>query len=401
MNPVDTVQMALSAIARNKVRSTLTALGVIIGVASVILMVHLGQAASASITSQIESMGTNLLIVSPGTRERGPGGAQSPAPPFDRETLAAVEGELYGAEVAPVSSSRQVLIHGNASHSTTITGTTNNYLEVRNHPLDRGRLFTDRELTSGASVCVFGQVVVDELFPTEDPLGAVVRVGSTACQIVGILENKGGSMGQDPNDTVLMPLKAVQRRLVGSYDINTLYLSATETTPASLKASLEELLRDRRRIGPNEDDDFRIFDMQELVSTLAGTTRTLTILLGAIAAVSLLVGGIGIMNIMLVSVTERTSEIGIRLAIGARARDVLWQFLTESVVLSTLGGLIGIALGMTATWFVTQRFDLPFIISPETILLGFSFSAIIGIAFGYLPARRAAHLNPIEALRHE
>ena len=393
--------MALGAIARNKVRSTLTALGVIIGVASVVLMVHLGEAASQSITSQIESMGTNLLIVSPGRRERGPGGAQTPAPPFDRQTVEAMQRELYGAEIAPVASTQQILIHGNASHSTAVSGTTNNYLDVRNHPLARGRMFNQRELTSGASVCVLGREVVDELFPTEDPLGAVLRVGPTACLVIGILEDKGGSFGRDPNDTVLMPLKSVQRRLLGSYDIDTVYLSAIETTTAALRASTEKLLRKQRRIGPDEEDDFRIFDMQELVSTLAGTTRTLTILLGAIAAVSLLVGGIGIMNIMLVSVTERTSEIGIRLAVGARARDVLWQFLTESVVLSTLGGLIGVALGIASTWFLTRRFGLPFILSPETILLGFSFAAFIGISFGYLPARRAANLNPIDALRHE
>ena len=398
---LDTVEMAFGAIMRNKLRSTLTALGIIIGVASVVLMLQIGQAASQSITSQIAGMGTNLLIVSPGTRERGPGGAQSPAPPFERKTVEAIERELYGARVAPVRSSRQVLVHGSASHQTSITGTTNDYLDVRNRQLERGRLFNERELTSGASVCLFGQNVVDALMPTTDPLGEVVRVGSTACQVVGILAEKGGSMGQNPNDVVLMPLKAVQRRLVGSYDVDQLYLSAVETTPASLEASLTQLLRDKRRLRPGEEDDFRIFDMQELMSTLENTTRALTILLGAIAAVSLLVGGIGIMNIMLVSVTERTAEIGIRLAIGARARDVLLQFLTESVVLSTLGGLIGIALGMGGTWLVTSQFRLPFVVSPTTILLGFSFSVVIGVVFGYLPARRAAHLEPIEALRHE
>ncbi len=401
MNPLDTLQMAFAAIARNKLRSGLTALGVIIGVASVVLMVHVGQAASQSITSRISSMGTNLLIVSPGTRERGPGGAHSSAPPFDRETVETIRRELYGAEVAPVSSSQEVLAYGHASHQTSITGTTNAYTRVRNHALAEGRMFQDRELTTGAAVCVLGQQVVDELMPTGEPLGTTIRVGSTACRVVGVLEQKGGSRGRDPNDTVLMPLQAVQRRLVGSYDVDTLYVAAVETTPDSLKASLERLLRQKRHIGPREKNDFEIFDMQELMSTLEGTTRTLTILLSAIAAVSLLVGGIGIMNIMLVSVTERTAEIGIRLAIGARARDVLWQFLAESVVLSALGGLLGIALGLGGTWFVTQRFQLPFVLSPTTIAIGFGFSTLIGVVFGYLPARRAAHLNPIEALRHE
>ena len=208
-------------------------------------------------------------------------------------------------------------------------------------------------------------------------------------------------MGQDPNDTVLMPIRAVQRRLVGSYDVQQMHLSAVDTTPAALKASLEALLRDERNLQPGQSNDFRIFDMQEILTTVQGTTRTLTILLGAIAAVSLLVGGIGIMNIMLVSVTERTREIGIRLAIGARARDVLWQFLTEAIVLSSLGGLIGVGLGLAGTVSIARRFGLPLVFSPETILMGFGFSVVIGVVFGYLPARRAAHLNPIDALRHE
>jgi putative ABC transport system permease protein len=401
MNIIDTLRMALSAIFRNKIRSTLTALGVIIGVASVILMVHLGQAATASVTQQISSIGSNLLIVVPGTRERGPSGAETPAPPFDPGTYEAVQSDLFGTRIAPMVNSQQVLVRGTSRHSTGVSGTTNDYMEVRNHPLERGRRFNSRELASGASVCILGSLVVDELFPESDPIGSTIRVGPTACQIIGVLSQKGGSMGQDPNDTVLMPIRAVQRRLVGSYDVQQMHLSAVDTTPAALKASLEALLRDERNLQPGQSNDFRIFDMQEILTTVQGTTRTLTILLGAIAAVSLLVGGIGIMNIMLVSVTERTREIGIRLAIGARARDVLWQFLTEAIVLSSLGGLIGVGLGLAGTVSIARRFGLPLVFSPETILMGFGFSVVIGVVFGYLPARRAAHLNPIDALRHE
>jgi putative ABC transport system permease protein len=402
VNFFDILRMAVGAIARNKIRSVLTALGIVIGVASVIAMVHLGQAATQSVTERITSMGSNMLILSPGAEQRGRGGTRSSADPFTEQDLEAIASEVHGVLVAPTQNSSATLVYGNTNHSVSVTGTTNEYLQIRNREIESGRAFEDSELDSGAAVCVLGKTVVDTLYGRENPLGTSLRVGRTACQVVGVLTAKGASFGGDEDDIVLMPLKAVQRRLLGVRDISTVYLSAVEDgTSERVKSDVESLLRQRRSNGKGGEDDFNVRDMQEIADTLEGTTKTLTALLAAIAAVSLLVGGIGIMNIMLVSVTERTREIGIRLAIGARARDVMTQFLVEAIALSTFGGLLGVALGIGGTWFATSEMNLPFVLSVDTMLIGFSFSAIIGVVFGYVPARKAAHLNPIEALRHE
>jgi putative ABC transport system permease protein len=304
--------------------------------------------------------------------------------------------------VAPSVSTNATVVYGNANDTVSVQGTDNNYFTVRNHQVASGRVFEDAELRAGSAVCIIGQTLIDELYLSEDPLGSSLRVGRTACRVIGILEEKGESMGQDRDKTILMPIKAVQRRLVGNLDVQAIFVSAlVDGTTRRVQVDIENLLRQRRHIKAGDEDDFYVRDTRDIAEALEQTTNTLTILLGAIAAVSLLVGGIGIMNIMLVSVTERTREIGIRLAIGARTGDVLMQFLVESIALSTVGGLIGLLLGVSGSWLATSKLDMPFVLSPGVMLLGFSFSVAIGVIFGYFPARKAAYMNPIDALRHE
>ncbi len=402
MRALDTLGMSVQAIARNKLRSFLTTLGIIIGVASVVAMVHLGQSATRSVTEQIASIGSNLLFVMPGTAQRGPGGLRTTAENFELADVEAIRNEVDGILVAPALTTSATVVVGNANDTIPVIGTTNEYFTVRNHYLDYGREFEDGELSSGAAVCIIGKTLIEEMFLGQEALGANIRVGRTACRVIGVLEEKGESMGQDRDKTILMPVKAVQRRLVGELDVSAIYVSAlADGTTGVVQEQIESLLRQRRTPVNGGVDDFYVRDTQDIAQALESTTNTLTILLGAIAAVSLLVGGIGIMNIMLVSVTERTREIGIRLAIGARARDVLTQFLVESIALSTLGGVIGLVIGVGGTWLVTWQLNMPFVISPTVMAVGFSFSVAIGIIFGYFPARKAAMLNPIDALRHE
>ncbi len=399
-----TLVLAIDAILRNKVRSLLTMLGVVIGVASVIAMVQLGQAASLSVTQQISSMGPNLLLVMPGIERRGLASTPASARAFELADARAMADQVPGIIVAPTASVRETVVHGSGSYTTTITGGTNELLEVRSMDIAQGRAFEEREL-SGAAVCIIGQTIVDELYdPTsgDEALGSSLRIGRTPCQVIGVLESKGQSLGMNQDDVILMPLSAVQRRLIGNDDVSTIYVSALEEgTTKAIKDELEALLRKRRGIRLGAEDDFYVRDMQEIADALASTTATLTGLLGAIAAVSLLVGGIGIMNIMLVSVTERTREIGVRLAIGARAREVLLQFLVEAIVLSLLGGFIGVVLGVGGTLLLVRQLDMPLVISGQVVLIAFAVAATIGVVFGYVPARKAARLNPIDALRHE
>ncbi|MBL8947611.1 MAG: ABC transporter permease, partial [Myxococcales bacterium] len=279
---------------------------------------------------------------------------------------------------------------------------TNEYFGVRNLTISAGREFEARELENGAPVCILGPTVVTNVYGSAEPLGTTLRIGATSCQVIGVLSPKGSNMGQDQDDTVVMPLRAVQRRLTGKQDIATIYVSAVEDgTSGRVRADLITLLRERRGLRDDEADDFDVRDMAELAATLQSTSATMTALLGAIAAVSLLVGGIGIMNIMLVSVTERTREIGVRLAIGARAREILLQFLVEAVVLSVFGGLVGVALGIGGTWIMVTQLGMPFVVSVEMVVAAFAVSGAVGVVFGYLPARKAARLDPIAALRHE
>ncbi len=316
----------------------------------------------------------------------------------------AIERDVSGlAGVAPMTGRSVQAIYGNENWATNITGSTNSFLLVRNWVLLGGRLFTDGELRAGAAVCIIGATIRKQLFGEQDPIGHKIRLEKLSCQVIGELKSKGqSSFGTDQDDLVLIPLRTVQRRIVGNNDISSISVSAKDgVSTEKVKEDIERLLRERRRIGKNEEDDFNVRDMQEIVKTLTGTTRLLTTLLGAVAAVSLLVGGIGIMNIMLVSVTERTREIGIRLAIGAMEKQVLMQFLIEAVVLSCFGGIIGIILGIAAAAAGASALKVPLILNIGIIVIAFVFSAAVGVVFGFFPARKAALLDPIEALRHE
>jgi putative ABC transport system permease protein len=397
----NTLLLALRAIRRNLMRSFLTILGIVIGVAAVITMVTLGNGATQSVSDQISSMGSNLLMVRPGQRY-GPGAEA--AAPFKSADVEAIRNQITSAQaVAPVVSLSVTAVYQARNWSTSVTGSNNDYFLAGNWELAAGRSFSETEERAGKAVCVIGESVRDKLFGRQSPVGSEIRIKQFACEVIGLLKAKGQSaMGSDQDDTVVMPLRTVQRRLTGSQDINRLSISVREGASIdAVKEQLNLLLRERRNIAENEDDDFRVMDTRQIAETLTSTTKILTMLLGAVAAVSLLVGGIGIMNIMLVSVTERTREIGIRLAIGALEREVLLQFLIEAVALSSLGGIIGIAIATVASIFLAGLMDVPYLFDPGINLLSFFFSAAIGVIFGFFPARRAAGLNPIDALRHE
>jgi len=395
--------LALREIRRNVLRSSLTALGIIIGVASVIIMVTLGNGATAQVRADIASMGSSLLTVMPGQRV-GPGGASSSAKPFRRQDVDALTREVDSVtSIAPVATMNLSVISGAKNRSTNVTGTTNAYFESGGWKLASGRWFSESELRSGAAVCVIGQTTKNELLGSADPIGSRLRLRSLSCSVIGLLQSKGKSnFGQDRDDTVVIPLRTMQRRLSGNEDVGQVQLSVSNSVSTEkAQQDITRLMRERRHLARDSDDDFNIMDQQEIANTISGTTRTLTALLAAVAAISLLVGGIGIMNIMLVSVTERTREIGIRLAIGAFERDVLTQFLIEAVVLSLFGGTIGITLALAASFAAARALSLPFALDYSIIALAFVFSAAVGIVFGFFPARRAASLNPIDALRHE
>jgi len=397
----NTVLLALRAIRRNLLRSFLTVLGIVIGVAAVITMVTLGNGATQSVKDQISSMGSNLLIVVPGQRF-GPG--SDGAPLFKSADVEAIRNQITAAErVAPMVSKAVTAVYQANNWSTVVLGTSEAYFVSGNWRLAAGRTFNETEERSGKAVCVIGETVRERLFGRQNPVGSEIRIKQFACEVIGLLEPKGQSaMGSDQDDTVVMPLRTVQRRLSGSPDINRLTVSVRDgASMDSVKEQVALLMRERRNIGENEEDDFRVMDTRQIAETLTTTTKILTMLLAAVAAVSLLVGGIGIMNIMLVSVTERTREIGTRLAIGALEREVLLQFLIEAVVLASLGGLVGIALATGASIGLAGLMKVPYLFDPGINLLSFAFAAAIGVIFGYFPARRAAGLNPIDALRHE
>lgn len=394
--------LALREIRRNMMRSALTMLGIVIGVASVIVMVNLGSGATAQVSQQIASLGSNLLMVRTGQRLGF--GQRSEAEAFDMDDVEALGREISGiAAVAPIASQSMVAIYGNRNWSTTVTGSNNDYFSVANWTLAKGREFSGSELRAGAAVCIIGDTVRRELFGNQSPLGDKLRLNKISCQVIGLLEAKGQSMGgRDQDDLILIPLRTYWRRVAGNQDVQLIYVSARDGVSTSkVQRDIELLMRERRRISANEDDDFNVRDMKEIAEALTGTTQVLTTLLGAVAAVSLLVGGIGIMNIMLVSVTERTREIGIRLAIGALEREVLLQFLVEAVVLSSLGGIIGISLAVAGSYALAGLMGMPVVLNPGIMLLAFLFSAAVGVIFGFFPARKAARLDPIEALRYE
>lgn len=397
----NTLLLALRAIRRNLLRSFLTILGIVIGVAAVITMVTLGNGATRSVSAQIASMGSNLLMVIPGQRF---GAGSEGAPNFKSADVDAISNQITAAkEVAPVVNKAVTAVYQANNWATVVSGSSNDYFSAGNWDIAAGRNFNETEERAGKAVCVIGETVRQKLFGRQNPIGSEIRIKQFACEVIGLLKAKGQSaMGSDQDDIIVMPLRTVQRRLTGSQDINRLLIPIKEG--ASMDAAKEQLtllLRERRNIVQNEEDDFRVLDTRQIAETLTGTTKVLTMLLGAVAAVSLLVGGIGIMNIMLVSVTERTREIGIRLAIGALEREVLLQFLIEAVVLSSLGGLIGIAVATGASIFLASLMNVPYLFDPAINILSFLFSAGIGVIFGFFPARRAASLNPIDALRHE
>jgi putative ABC transport system permease protein len=394
--------IAFRQLARNKVRSALTSLGILIGVAAVIAMLSIGFGAQQAIEEDLASFGNNLLFVMPGS-QRGPGATAS-ARPFQEADVEAIRRLAPRvAVVAPFAQRGVIAVAGDAVWRTTVQGSSNALLAATNGTVATGRSFDPGEEAAGAEVCLVGATVAGNLFGAQDPLDRTIRIESITCRVIGTLVPKGeNTFGVDQDDFVLVPLRTLQRRLIGNRDIGAIFVSAAPAVDTrTLKTELEGLMRQRRHIAPGADDDFRVNDMAEMASMLDNVAMILTGFLAAVAAVSLLVGGIGIMNIMLVSVTERTREIGIRLAVGAQGRDVLLQFLVEAMVLSGLGGVAGIGLGVGAAWLASFLLEIPLVVSPLVVAGAFVFSALMGVIFGFVPARRAARMRPIDALRHE
>jgi putative ABC transport system permease protein len=395
--------LAIRSIRRHLLRSFLTVLGIVIGVGAVVAMVTLGQATTAAVQSQIAALGTNVLQVRPG-QGFGRGGGGPRPPDFEPADVTAIAQQIAGVTaVAPQAQTSATAIYNGANWSTTINGTTSAYFQVQPWPLTSGRLFTPAEEESGKAVCILGSTVRGNLFRGGRAVGERFRIGDVSCDVIGTLSTRGQSgFGGNQDDVVIMPLKAVQRRFTGSTNVRLMLVGVDQAySTAQVQASLTGLLRERRRIAPGKDDNFNIFDTKQISDTLTGTTTLLTRIVAAVAAISLVVGGIGIMNIMLVSVTERTREIGIRLAIGAVANEVLMQFLVEAVVLSCIGGILGLVLAQIVIAVATPLMQVPWTFDLQINLLAFLISAVIGVVFGYFPAQRAAALNPIDALRHE
>jgi len=392
-------------IGRNLTRAFLTVLGIFIGVAAIITMVTLGQGATLAVKAQISSLGNNLLTLRPGAGF-GFRSATSGVPNFTEKDAEIVGEQIAGiAAIAPVRTALLSAIYLNNARSTAVTGTTPVYFQINKWNLAEGRFFTDADLRSGAAVCVIGNTVRQELFGSENPIGAKIRIGKASCEVIGLLVAKGQAGMGDQDDTIILPLSALQRRLIGktsAHDISQISISAQDGVDSNaLITEITSIMRQRRNLQRNQDNNFNIFDTRQIAETLGSTTQLMTMLLAAVAGVSLLVGGIGIMNIMLVSVTERTREIGIRLAIGATASEVLLQFLIEAVTLSCVGGLLGILLAFGLCAGLAQIIKVPFNFNLQINIIAFLFSAAVGVLFGYTPARRAARLNPIDALRHE
>jgi putative ABC transport system permease protein len=394
--------LALREIRRHLLRSILTVLGIVIGVAAVITMVTVGNGVTASVRAQIASLGANTLMVVTDSAARQAGGG---APRnFTREDVDAIREQIGGIDaVAGQVNSTVTATADGINWQTNITGTTNEGIAIQAMKVTAGRSFTSEEAAAGKSVCIIGETVRKNLFANVDPLGRELRIGKLTCPVIGVLKERGqGGPGSDQDDTILMPARAVQRQIIGTTNI---YWIVIGVNPAydnkAVSNDLSRLMRERRHIAPGQPDDFRLIDMKQISDTVSGTLRVMTGLVAAIASISLVVGGIGIVNIMLVSVTERTREIGIRLAIGALAREVRLQFLTEAVVLCSLGGAIGIGLAFALSLLLTKLMAVDFIYDPLINLGSLLFSSFLGIVFGYVPAQRAAALNPIDALRHE
>jgi putative ABC transport system permease protein len=405
MNIIKTTQIALRALNRNKMRSFLTALGIIIGVGAVIAMVSIGQGAKRAVEERFEQMGTNLLFVRPGSRafrgvHGGVGSYQTLKPEDAEAILKSCDAVQY---VSPNVSTRAQVVYRNKNWNTSIQGVGVDYPLIRNWNVADGEFFTQGMVKAAAKVCVLGDEVKTNLFEDEDPIGKIIRIKNIPFRVIGVMEQKGEAGGWfNRDDTIFAPFTTIQKRLLGIDHIHSIDVSAASPELTFVaQQQIEELLRLRHRILPGAEDDFNIRNMSDIAESAAESTRILTILLGGIASVSLLVGGIGIMNIMLVSVTERIREIGIRMAIGAKERDILMQFLTEAIVLSVFGGLIGIGVGVITSRLISHFAGWKTIVSLGAILLAFLFSGSVGIFFGYYPARKASKLDPIEALRYE
>ncbi len=402
------LKVALRAIARNKTRSLLTALGIIVGIAAVIAVVAIGQGASTMMMSQINSMGNNLIMVFPGSRNQG--GVHSGS--GGSQTLSAEDGEAVARDlqhlvraVTPIVRSGGQAIYQENNWSTQIQGVSLDFLEVRNWEMESGTFFTAADQRAGSRVCVIGHTVADNLFPYDDPTGKSLRIRNMPFKVLGVLTSKGSnSMGSDQDDTIIAPYTTVRRVLQNSVfnNVNMLLISlySLDDIPAA-KTEIASLLRQRHKLNARTDDDFNLLDMTEITNTIGSITKLMSILLTAVASISLLVGGIGIMNIMLVSVTERTREIGLRMAIGATPSDILLQFITEAMALSTVGGLIGVAIGVAGAQTVGKLQQWPILITESSVIVAFLFSAAIGVFFGFYPALRASRLNPIDCLRYE
>ena len=409
MNPLTTVRIALLAILRNKTRSFLTTLGVIIGVAAVIAMMAIGEGAKKLIEEQFAAMGTNLLIVMSGSSSAGGArGGSGTMPTLTWDDLRAIQTQVSSvAAAAPSMRTVGTVIAEDQNWSTTIYGTTPEYFIIRSWPMASGVAINPSDVDGGSKIVVLGRSVVDKLYgPSADPVGQVVRIKNVPFQVVGVAAAKGQSaMGQDYDDAVFIPVTTYQAKIQGglqAYIAGTIMVAATApATVARAEQEVSDLLRERHHIRKGAEDDFSIRNLAEMASAQQEGTKTMTTLLASVAAVSLLVGGIGIMNIMLVSVTERTREIGIRIAIGAKGRDILAQFLAEALALSLSGGFIGILIGVYAAHEVGGRFGWPVLIRPDIIVISVVFSMLVGVVFGLYPARKAARLDPIEALRSE
>jgi putative ABC transport system permease protein len=403
-------RIALRALAINKLRSALTMLGIVIGVGAVIVMIAVGAGAQKRVEEQIRALGSNLLLVMSGARTQGGvrlalGSGQT----LSEDDAIAINREVPEALAAPALRGGAQVVWGNTSWSTQIYGTTPEYLLVREWALAAGRSFEPPETSGAGKVCLIGSTVARELFGATDPVGQVVRIKRVPFTVIGVLETKGQSlMGTDQDDLIIMPISTARGRVLGSATqakqraVGTIWVKAAEGYDTKLvEEQVRALLRQRHRLQPGGDDDFSLRNLQEVMSAQEASSRVLALLLAAVASVSLLVGGIGIMNIMLVSVTERTREIGLRMAVGARTRDILGQFLVEAVTLSLIGGLIGVALGTGASLAIGSFLGWRVLLSPEAIGLAVAFAFVIGVFFGFYPARKAARLNPVEALRFE
>jgi putative ABC transport system permease protein len=399
------MRIAVDSLMRHKTRALLTMLGIIIGVGAVIAMVAVGQGAQASVEAQIASLGSNVLILFPGsTSQGGVRSAAGSATTLTLDDIDAIRAQCpdVGA-ISPMTRTNRQVVVGNLNWNTSIQGGNTEYFGIRDWRILSGDTFTEQDVRGATKICVIGKTVADMLFPNEDPIGQTMRIHNLPFKVVGVLAPKGqNAMGQDQDDIIIAPFPTVQRKVQGVEHVSTILMSAvSKERIAQAQQQVTELLRIRHRLNETEENDFTIRNQSDIAEAASSTSRVMTMLLGSIASVSLIVGGIGIMNIMLVSVTERTREIGIRMSIGARRSDILQQFLIEAVMLSVLGGIIGVVLGLGSSSVISNLAGWPVFVSPGSVSLAFVFSALVGVFFGFYPARKAASLSPIEALRYE